>query len=154
MLLEVTYLDENFNIKTSKKEELDFSYRHSIFQKMNWIIISAKFKLENGEKEENAKKMDSHLSFRLNTQPLDFPSAGSVFKRGKDFYAAKIIEECGLKGYSIGGAEISTKHGGFIVNKGDATAKDVLELIDAIKQKAKETFDKELELEIKVLGEK
>ena len=98
--------------------------------------------------------MDEHLTFRVETQPLNFPSAGSVFKRGKDFYAAKIIEECGLKGYNIGGAEISTKHGGFIVNKGNATACDVLELIEYIKKKVKEETNVELELEVKVLGEK
>lgn len=97
--------------------------------------------------------MEDYLTSRKNKQPLNMPSAGSVFKRGKDFFAAKLIEDCGLKGYSIGDAQVSTKHAGFIVNKGNATARDVLDLVDFIKQTAKEKFNKELELEIRIIGE-
>ena len=153
VLLEVTYLDDDFNLKISNKEDLDFSYRHSIFQEKNWIIISAKIQLEKGEREEISSMMKKYLTSRGDTQPLNMPSAGSVFKRGEEFYAAHLIEESGLKGYCIGDAEVSLKHAGFIVNKGNATACDILELISVIKQKVKEKNNKELELEIKVLGE-
>ena len=153
VIVEITFLDEDLHIKTINKGNAKFSYRHSIFQEKNWIIISAKIKLYKGNKEEISKKMEEYLSARRSKQPLNMPSAGSVFKREKDFFAAKIIEDCGLKGYNIGDAEVSSKHAGFIVNKGNATAKDILELINIVKQKVKDKFNKELEIEIRIIGE-
>ncbi len=96
--------------------------------------------------------MKQYANLRQEKQPIEYPSAGSTFKRGEDFITAKLIEEAGLKGYKIGGAQISTKHSGFIINESDATAKDVLELIKYTKKIIKEKFAKEIELEIEILG--
>ena len=152
-LIDITYLDENFKVKTIKKEDAKFSYRKSIFQEKNWIILSGRLNLEKGNKEKIKENMQSYLDTRLQNQPLQFPSAGSVFKRGENYISAKLIDECGLKGYKVGGAEVSTKHAGFIVNNGNATAEDVLNLIDFIKEKVKEKYNVELETEVKILGE-
>ena len=97
--------------------------------------------------------MDEFKKSRLEKQPIEYPSAGSTFKRGPDFITAKLIDECGLKGYSVGDAEVSTKHAGFVINKGQATAKDVLELVEKIKQAIAEKFEKQIELEIEIIGE-
>ena len=97
--------------------------------------------------------MDEYSTWRKEHQPLEYPSAGSTFKRGEDFITAKLIDECGLKGYNIGDAEVSIKHAGFVVNKGDAKAKDVLNLTKYISQKIHEKFGKKVELEVQVIGE-
>ena len=97
--------------------------------------------------------MDEYTIWRKEHQPLEYPSAGSTFKRGTDFITAKLIDECGLKGYNIGGAEVSTKHAGFVVNKGNAKAKDILNLVKYISEKVYEKFGKKIELEVQVIGE-
>ena len=97
--------------------------------------------------------MNEYAKYRKEKQPIEYPSAGSTFKRGKDYITAKLIDEAGLKGYSIGGAVVSTKHSGFVINKGNATAKDVLDLVKYIKDTIEEKFDKKIELEIEVVGE-
>lgn len=152
-LINITYIDENLEIKTIKKEDAKLTYRKSIFQEKNWIILGGKVKLEKGNQEEIRNKMQKFLEQRRENQPLEFPSAGSVFKRGDNYISAKLIDECGLKGYQIGGAELSKKHAGFIVNTGNATADDVLKLIDYIKQKVQEKYKVELKTEVKILGE-
>ena len=152
-IIETTYIDEDLNIKTIKNEEHKFSYRKSIFQKNNWIIISTKIKLQKGNKDEIKKKMDEFSLSRKTKQPLNMPSAGSIFKRGKGFVTAELIDKAGLKGYRIGDAEVSDLHAGFIVNKGNATAKDVLKLIKHIKDKVKRQFNVDIEEEIKIIGE-
>lgn len=153
-LIDITYIiDENLEIKTIKKEDAKFTYRKSIFQEKNWIILGGKVKLEKGNQEEIRNKMQKFLEQRRENQPLEFPSAGSVFKRGDNYISAKLIDECGLKGYQIGGAEVSKKHAGFIVNTGNATAEDVLKLIEFIKQKVQEKYKVELKTEVKILGE-
>ena len=152
-LLTVIFIDENNNIRTINKEQAKFNYRKSIFQEKNWIIVEAKIQLEKGNKENISKKMEEDTLSRKEKQPLNMPSAGSVFKRGEDYIAAQIIDKCGLKGYSIGGAQVSKKHAGFIVNKGNATAEDVLNLVEYIKTKVKQKLNIDLELEIKILGE-
>lgn len=152
-IISITYIDENLEIKTINKEDADFSYRKSIFQNENWIILNGTLRLENGNQEEIKEKMQDFLETRKQNQPLNMPSAGSVFKRGENYISAKLIDECGLKGKSIGGAQVSEKHAGFIVNNGNATAKDVLELIDFIKQQVDNKFGVELKTEIKILGE-
>lgn len=96
--------------------------------------------------------MDEFAKYRKEKQPIEMPSAGSTFKRGEDFITAKLIDDAGLKGFSIGGAEVSTKHSGFVVNKGNATAKDVLDLVEYIKEKIEEKFHKKIELEVKIVG--
>lgn len=150
-IISTTYIDENLEIKTIAKEEQEFSYRKSIFQKNNWIILNAKIKLEKGNKEEIKSKMEEYSKSRKEKQPLNMPNAGSIFKRGEGFITAELIDKCGLKGYRVGDAEVSTLHAGFIVNKGNATAKDILKLIQYIQEKVKEKFNVDIEPEIKIL---
>lgn len=148
------YIDlDDLEVKELKNSEQQFSYRKSIFSDGNKAILSAVLKFTKGIKEEIQNKMNDNLMQRKEKQPIDKPSAGSTFKRGSDFITAKLIDECGLKGYKIGGAAISEKHAGFVVNLGGATAKDVLELCDIIKKTVYEKFRKEIELEVEVLGE-
>lgn len=150
---EVTYIDENLNVKTMSKEECKFSYRNSIFRARNNVILSTKLKLNTDDKQEIEIRMKQNQDSRREKQPLEYPNAGSTFKRPEGYFVGKLIDDLGLKGYSIGGAEISTKHSGFIVNTGDATAKDVLDLIEYIKEKVLEANNVKLEEEIIVLGE-
>lgn len=152
-IIETTYIDGNLEIRTIKKEEQEFEYRKSIFQKNNGIIISGKIKLEKGNKEEIKEKMEEFSRTRREKQPLNMPNAGSIFKRGEGYITAKLIDECGLKGYQIGDAEVSELHAGFIVNKGNATAKDILELTKHIQKKIKQKFNVDIEPEIRILGE-
>lgn len=152
-VISTTYIDENLEIKTIMQEENEFSYRKSIFQKNNGIIIGGKIKLEKGNAEEIRQTMEEYSNSRREKQPLNMPNAGSTFKRGDGFITAKLIDECGLKGYKIGEAQISTKHAGFIVNTGKATANDVLNLIKYTQEKVKEKFGVNIEPEIRILGE-
>lgn len=149
----VTIITRENQIKELSKEKLEFSYRHSRFENTDEIILSAELKLEKGNKEEIKSKMNELMLARKEKQPLELPSAGSTFKRGADFIAAKLIEDAGLKGYKIGGAQVSTKHSGFVVNVGNATAKDVLELTTYMKKVVLEKFGKMLELEVEIIGE-
>ena len=150
----VKCMDYQGEEKEFTKEELAFDYRTSIFKKEKYIITEVTLTLQKGKKEEIKKKMEEYASARREKQPIQYPSAGSTFKRGTDFITAKLIDETGLKGYAIGEAEVSTKHSGFIINKGNATAKDVLELVEYVQDKVYEKFNKKIELEIEVIGEK
>ena len=152
IVLETKCMDMNGNIKILSNEEQKFQYRNSIFSCNKYIILS-KLKLKKGRYKEIKSKMDEYTIWRKEHQPLEYPSAGSTFKRGTDFITAKLIDECGLKGYNIGGAEVSTKHAGFVVNKGDAKAKDILNLVKYISEKVYEKFGKKIELEVQVIGE-
>lgn len=134
-------------------EELDFGYRTSIFKKEKYIITEVVLTLQKGKQEEIKAKMEEYASYRKEKQPIEYPSAGSTFKRGSDFITAKLIDEAGLKGYRIGDAEISTKHSGFVINKGEATAEQVLTLVKYIQEKVQEKFNKKIELEIEIIGE-
>ena len=150
---ETVYMDLKGNIKTIKNNEHEFTYRNSIFSKMKVIILRTVIELEEGNLEEIEAKMQENKNSRLSTQPLDKPNAGSTFKRGNGFITAKLIDECGLKGYKIGGAEVSTKHAGFIVNSGNATSQDILDLIDYVKKEVYKKFKVEIETEIEIIGE-
>ena len=150
---EVTILNEKGQIQTINNSECNFSYRHTRFTESKEIIIKAKLKLGYGKIQEIKEKMDEYANSRKEKQPLNFPSAGSTFKRGSDFITAKLIDECGLKGYTSGGAQVSTLHAGFVINIGNATAKDVLNVVNHIKQVVLEKTGKEIELEIELLGE-
>lgn len=149
----VTVMDCNGNIKQMQNQEMQFEYRNSIISKEKLIVLETTLVLQKGKKEEIQEKINKYQNWRRENQPFEYPNAGSTFKRGDGFITAQLIDECGLKGYNIGGAEISTKHAGFVVNKGNATAKDVIELTNYIKEKVFEKFQKNIELEIEVLGE-
>ncbi len=151
IVTEVTAMDYNGRIFNFTNEEVEFTYRHSKFSNGEYIILQAKMLLQKGSKEEIKAKMDEYAQYRKEKQPIEYPSAGSTFKRGTDFITAKLIDEAGLKGYSIGGAKVSEKHAGFIINTGDATAKDVLDLARYVTDKVYEKFGKKIEFEIKIL---
>ncbi len=153
IVIETTYIDNNGEIKTISNKQQEFSYRNSIFKNKKWIIISTTLKLEYGNKEEIKQKMAEYAEFRKQKQPINYPNAGSTFKRTNDAITAKLIDECGLKGYQIGGAQISELHAGFIINTGNATAQDVLELVNFTKNEVYKKFNKNIELEIEILGE-
>jgi len=141
------------SIETLKNEEMQFGYRRSIFQSNGYIIIYATLKLATGNRNEIEQRMLEFARRREEKQPLDKPSAGSTFRRPPGFYVGPMLEELGLKGYQIGDAQVSSKHAGFIINNGNATARDVLELIAYIQQKAKERFGVDLQPEIRVVGQ-
>ena len=153
IVISTTCMDYDGNIFTFSNEEQGFSYRHSMFTNDKYIILEAKLKLFNGKKDDIKKKMDDYLNQRKEKQPLDKPSAGSSFKRKEGIITAKLIDECGLKGYSIGGAMVSNKHAGFIVNENNATAADVLKLIDYVKKSVFKKFGVQIEEEIRIIGE-
>lgn len=153
IVLETMCIDKQGNICVLSNEEQEFEYRNSIFKLNKYIILSTKLKLKKGIYKEIKEKMDEYANWRKEHQPIEYPSAGSTFKRGTDFITAKLIDECGLKGYSIGDAEVSTKHAGFVINKGNAKAKEVIDLIEYIKEKVADKFGKEIELEVQIIGE-
>lgn len=151
ILVNTTYLDEKYNIVKINNEEHNFSYRKSIFEEKKWIIIGSTFKIVKDSKENIKAKRDEYTKNRKEKQPLDMPNAGSIFKRTDDVIPAQLIDQAGLKGHKIGGAQISEKHAGFIVNTGDATASDIIKLINYTKKKIKEKYNKDLELEVIIL---
>ena len=146
-------MNQKGEIEELSLQEHGFCYRKSAFEKNGLILLETTIKLAYGEKDKIKQKMEECRNLRIKNQPLEFPNAGSVFKRNEDIPIAKLIDECGLKGHRVGDAEISTKHAGFIVNKGKATASDVLQLIDIIKKEVKKKFNKEIKMEIIVMGE-
>ncbi len=148
VIQETVILDEKYNIRTLTAEEQEFTYRKSIFFEKKWIIIASTFKIEKGDISEIKEKRKEFMEMRKEKQPLNLPNAGSIFKRTDECIPAKLIDEAGLKGYQIGGAQISPKHAGFIVNTGDATAKDIIKLIKYTRKKVQEKFGIELELEV------
>ena len=154
IVTEITAIDYSGNIHIFTNEEAKFEYRNSIFLTGEYIILQVKLLLKKGNKEEIKLKMNEYAQYRKEKQPIEYPSAGSTFKRGTDFVTAKLIDEAGLKGYSIGGAKVSEKHAGFIINTGNATAKDIIELVKYVQDKVYEKFGKKIELEIKILGKK
>lgn len=149
-VLVVNYKGE---FKKINAEKLNLSYRNSILQKENLIAIEATIKLKKGKKEKIAAKMKELNKKRKQKQPLDWPSAGSIFKRPENDYAGRLIEEAGMKGFNIGDAQVSKKHAGFIINKGQATAKEIKELIEKVRKKVYNKSGVYLEIEPKFIGE-
>ena len=144
----VKYLDETNEIKTINVNDIKYGYRDSIFKhNKNMIVIEATMKLESKPYEEIKEIIDDRKKRRLETQPLEYPSAGSVFRNPEEAPAGKLIEDIGLKGYQIGGAKVSEKHANFIINAGDATGEDIYNLINYIKEKVKEEYNIDLILE-------
>ena len=151
---EVEVLDvKNLDFKIYNLKDCKFAYRESVFKKnKNLIILSTKLSLKKGKKKEIENKIKEYLKYKKQTQPLNFSSAGSIFKNPRGFFAGELIEKCGLKGKRVGGAKISEKHANFIVNFGGATSKDVKKLINLAKKSVKKKFKVVLEEEIQYLG--
>ena len=154
ILVSCEYLTPDGELHTMLADEMDLSYRHSAFSENGYVIVSATVRLKAGDKGEIRAKMDDFMHRRKSKQPLEFPSAGSTFKRPVGGFAAALIDECGLKGYSVGGAEVSEKHAGFVINKGGATCFDVMRLVEHIKKEVFLNKSIKLECEIRVIGEK
>lgn len=154
IVAETTYMDRNGKIYKIQNDEHKFEYRKSIFASEEFIILQTKLNLNYGIKEQIKAKMDEYASSRKEKQPVGMPSAGSTFKRGNNFITAKLIDDCGLKGFRIGDAQVSEKHAGFVVNLGNATAKDVMDLTEHVKNKVYEETNNKIELEIQIIGEK
>lgn len=150
---DVVVVDYEGNEKKYSNEELAFGYRHSRIQEEKSIVVQATFALEPKAKEQIKEQMDQLNFLRASKQPLEYPSCGSVFKRPQGYYTGKLIHDADLQGYSIGGAQISTKHAGFIVNKGTATATDYLNVIQHVQAVIKDKFGVDLETEVRILGE-
>ena len=149
----VRVMDMQGKISELQASELDFAYRHTALQNSGWIVISVTVALQPGEAESIAAKMADFSQRRISKQPLELPSAGSMFKRPVGYFAGTLIEQTGLKGYTVGGAQVSQKHAGFVVNVGGATAKDVLQLISDVQSKVFAAHGVRLEPEVLVLGE-
>ena len=150
-LVSIKVLDENLEIKEIKKEEIKHSYRHTDLKGKTWIVLEATFVLEKGDKEKSLELIEERKERRMATQPLDMPSAGSVFRNPEGDHAGRLIEACGLKGKSIGEAMISPKHANFIVNTGNATSNDVKNLIKLVHTQVKQNFDVDLVLEQEII---
>ena len=146
-------MDINGNEIDLYGEEHDFAYRRSVLNQRNLICIKTRMLLKNGNKADIKGKMDELNGKRTAKQPIEYPSAGSVFKRPEGYFAGKLIADCGLKGFAVGGAAVSEKHAGFIINKGNAAAKDIADLVELIKEKVRKKHGVELETEIKFIGE-
>lgn len=153
ILEEVTVVTHQGDLINLPKEALELDYRSSVLQKEDYVAISAVLKLKKGDQELIKKTLDELNHKRKTRQPLEMPSAGSTFKRPEGHFAGKLIMESGLRGYSIGQAQVSEKHCGFVVNKGNASAEDVILLMDYVRKVVKEKFGVELEPEVKLLGE-
>lgn len=152
VILSAKHIDSKGNEKRLDFKDLDLSYRHSVYENRDDFIVSANFKLKEDDGAKIKARMDEVLSKRKQKQPLDFPSAGSTFKRPQNGFAAALIEQCGLKGLTVGGARVSEKHSGFIINIGNATCKDVDELIEKVKHIVKDKTGVLLEPEVKRIG--
>ena len=147
------HIDKDGEFGALEKDELDLSYRHSAYTDNGYTILSALLKMEKGDKAEIKEAMDLNLRKRKEKQPLEFGSAGSTFKRPEGYFAGALIEQSGLKGYTVGGAQVSEKHAGFVINKNGATATDVITLIRDVQNKVYEKFGVKLETEVKIIGE-
>ena len=153
VLRSVTVLTKDGEVKKLLAEELELGYRTSVIPKCGYLVLEAEFALKEGNPEEIKAVMDDLAGRRKDKQPLEYPSAGSTFKRPEGYFAGKLIEDAGLKGFSVGGAEVSEKHAGFVINKKDATASDIYNLCKEVERRVLEKFGVSLEMEVKLLGE-
>ena len=153
VLKEVTVLTKEGEVLVIPAKALELGYRTSVIPKNGWIVLGAVLQLKKGDQEQILARMEELKEQRITKQPLDLPSAGSTFKRPEGYFAGKLIMDAGLRGFTVGGAQVSEKHCGFVVNRGDATAADVWELICEVKRRVKEMTGVELEPEVKLLGD-
>lgn len=153
IIKDVTYIDLSDNtVHKVNKEECNFGYRKSIFLEKNTLIVKATFIFTKGIKDDIKKQIEDYRKRRIETQPVEYPNCGSTFRRGNGFITAKLIDEAGLKGTRIGDAEVSEKHAGFIINRGNATAEDILKLVEYVQDEVYKKFKKRIDLEVRVLG--
>jgi UDP-N-acetylmuramate dehydrogenase len=150
----VTAVSTDGNIVSYRADELDFGYRHSVFQDNGQAICEVEITLSTGDGAAIQEKMDGFTARRESKQPLEMPSAGSTFKRPEGYFAGTLIDQTGLKGFKVGGAQVSTKHAGFVVNAGNASAQDVIDLIHAVQQRVYEQHGVKLFPEVRIIGEK
>lgn len=153
VLLSVTVLTPEGEVLTIPREELELGYRTSIIEKKHYLVLEAVIELQKGDPEEIKVVMDDLRQRRIDKQPLEYPSAGSTFKRPEGYFAGKLIQDAGLKGFQVGGAQVSEKHAGFVINKNHATASDIYELMRQVSEKVEEESGVRLEPEVKRLGE-
>lgn len=153
VLVSARVLAPNGDILTLTRDELDLSYRHSCIPEKGYIVLEAVLELEKGDEAQIRAAMEDYRGRRIDKQPLEYPSAGSTFKRPEGYFAGKLIQDADLRGYQVGGAQVSEKHCGFVINADNATAQDVLTLIEDVKKKVYEEFQVELEPEVKMMGE-
>jgi UDP-N-acetylmuramate dehydrogenase len=153
ILKEVTVLTRELRLETRSSAQLDLRYRHSALMEDDSIIVDATFALSRGESEAIKRQMEELAARRREKQPLEFPSAGSTFKRPDGYFAGKLIQDCGLRGYRVGGAQVSEKHCGFVVNTGGASAQDIYRLTEYISEEVYRRFGVKLEREVRLLGE-
>lgn len=149
----VTLMSYEGEIVEKDAEEMHFSYRHSILKEQPFIVLEAVIALEAGDQTQIKEKMDDLAEKRRRKQPLEYPSAGSTFKRPEGYFAAKLIEDAGLKGFRVGGAQVSPKHAGFVINENNASSADIYALIKEIQKKVKNTSGVAIEPEVICLGE-
>jgi UDP-N-acetylmuramate dehydrogenase len=148
----ITVITEDGSLKTIPADQCNFGYRSSILQQHHWVLVSVELGLKNGDYQQIEAKMLDLNDQRQSKQPLEYPSAGSTFRRPVGYYAGKLVQDAGFRGYAIGGAQVSEKHSGFVINKGGATAADILNLIAAIQSAVKDQFDVDLKTEVIVIG--
>ncbi len=153
IITNATVLTQEGEVKTLNKEELELGYRTSVIAKEGYIVLEAQYKLQKGEKELIRARMDELKTLRVTKQPLEYPSAGSTFKRPEGYFAGKLIQDAGLRGFQVGGAQVSEKHCGFVINKEQATAADVMELMRQVAERVRQEFGVTLEAEVKTLGD-
>lgn len=153
VLVSATVLTRDGEVRTVPAEELDLGYRHSCVPGNGWIVLGARLRLEKGDSEQIRSRMEELKTQRVTKQPLDVPSAGSTFKRPEGYFAGKLIMDAGLRGYAVGGAQVSEKHCGFVVNRGGATAQEVVQLIREVQRRVKEDAGVCLEPEVRLLGD-
>lgn len=153
VLKEVTVLTKEGEVLVIPAKALELGYRTSVIPKNGWIVLGAVLQLKKGDQEQILARMEELKEQRITKQPLDLPSAGSTFKRPEGYFAGKLIMDAGLRGFTVGGAQVSEKHCGFVVNRGNATAADVWKLIWEVKRRVKEMTGVELEPEVKLLGD-
>ena len=153
VLYEVTVLTPQGEFLVLKEDELELGYRTSVIARKGYIVLEAVIRLKKGDEEEIRRQMEDLRDRRISKQPLEYPSAGSTFKRPEGYFAGKLIQDAGLRGYTFGGAQVSEKHCGFVINRGDATAAEVAELMRRVADKVEEQFKVRLEPEVKRLGD-
>lgn len=153
VIWQVTVLDGEGNTLVLSQDELEFGYRTSIVMKRGYIVLEVCIHLEKGNREDIFMKMEDFKQRRISKQPLEYPSAGSTFKRPEGYFAGKLIQDAGLRGFTVGGAQVSEKHSGFVINKGGATAQDVNSLMQEVSDRVYKEFGVRLEPEVRRLGE-